>query len=252
ALDEIRTVSIRQVIFPPDRSDYAARLLCRFETEVRDTTAFTASGIARWLDVFVEQGRGFVVSEHVAGTALRNFVVDKNPMPMDKALDILIDLCDIVSSLHAEQVVATINEGFLQVRPGHGFLSPDMFVITDDGSAKMIEHPFVARIQSLSNLCPGLSYAYAAPERLTGAIVRQSDVYSLGALFYLILTGKDPSPHAVPSPVRLNPNVTPEIEQLVANMTRKRVSERMQEVEEVKFAALDARSALTLKRIPIL
>ncbi len=249
ALEEIRTVSIRQFIFPPDRSGYTERLLCRFEMEVRDTTFYTASGIARWLDVFVEQGRGFVVSEHVEGTALRKYIREQHPLSVERALDILIDLCDIVSSLHAEQLVASVSEGFFQVRPGYGFLSPDTFVITADGAPKMVEHPIVARIQSLSNLCPGLSFAYAAPERLTGVIIRQSDVYSLGAMLYFILTGKDPSPHVVLSPKENNPHVTPVIEELVAKMTNARVPERMQEIEEVKFAALDARSSVGIKRL---
>ena len=134
----------------------------------------------------------------------------------------------------------------------HRDIKPDNFLVAEDGHVKLIDFALAQRIKTgLSRLFGGRTKvqgtrSYMAPEQIRGkALDARTDIYSFGCLLYELLTGKLPftgiSPEdllrkhltaAVPSVMSGNKNVTPDFNDLVAQMMAKDPAQRPQSMDE--------------------
>ncbi len=168
-----------------DESPEPARLL-ELETEHRLTRDLNIPGVRRALRRGVVDGRPALYTSWFAGNTLEEVFTGTRP-PLDRVLDLALKAAEIVARLHAARVL-------------HGRLEPRAFKV--DASLRDLELSglgFGARLDSeLPDDGPVQSAApspYISPEQ-TGRMNRpvdwRSDLYSLGASYYLMLTGQPP------------------------------------------------------------
>ena len=168
-----RTVGVR--VLPADLRDDRAALIER----ARATQTLSHPNVITVFDVGEHDGRVYVVFEYLKGGSLRAEMAGR-ALNVRRAVDMTIQIADAVAEAHAA--------GFV-----HGGLSPEAIVVTAKGNAKI--PAFDLAVQS------GLEYHdgearlqdYEAPEEARGQSPDdRSDIYSVGAILYEMLTMRRP------------------------------------------------------------
>lgn len=147
----------------------------------------------------VANGVPFVAHEYAGGRSLRHIVdrarggagVNPNPVPLDQAI--------VIAEKIALSLATTADLRYLGNRLAHGALIPQFVWITDEGEIRVagqqIGKGLVASLSD-SKVAADLGKYFAAEYRASGEISKTTDVYSLGAILYLLITGNEP-PDAV-------------------------------------------------------
>lgn len=137
--------------------------------------------IARLLDGGVaSDGRPWLVTEFIDGRPLDEWLRESAP-DLDRRLKAFTALTDAVACAHASGIVHA------DLKPANALIDGnDQPHLLDFGVARLLEHAAAGGHH-------GLTPAWAAPEQLDGAPADpRSDVYALGLLLYLLLTGDTP------------------------------------------------------------
>jgi eukaryotic-like serine/threonine-protein kinase len=125
----------------------------------------------------------YIVMEFVAGQTLERALLAGPPMPVDKALQIARQIAEALDYAHRQQIV-------------HRDLKPANILLTEDGRAKITDFgiaKLVAGEGAQRTLAIMGTPSYMSPEQVTGGeIDAASDIFSLGILLYLMLTGEKP------------------------------------------------------------
>ncbi|MBX3468264.1 MAG: serine/threonine protein kinase [Planctomycetes bacterium] len=139
-------------------------------------------GVIRPLEVGVDRGRAFVVTEHVPGSTLREQLDRRGPLPARQAARLVADVADALQALHDAGVV-------------HRHLDPSVVVVDGrDGRPKVSELGLARdpRRPPAPGQPPFLPFCLS-PEQLRGEPAGpRSDVYALGAVLYELLCGSPP------------------------------------------------------------
>src|ERR1700741_3088339 len=174
-----------------------------------------------------ELGLDFIVMELLRGQDLASLLMREGPPPLGQALRILREAARGVAVGHRTGVIHR------DVKPGNVFLveeedgEPQVRVL-DFGIAKVMADEDTQTALTQDGRAP-LSPAYASPEQLAGEarLTPASDVFSLGAVGYQLLTGEKPFSEAdrnrmavgldvpVPSVRARNPAASPEVEEVI-------------------------------------
>ena len=161
----------------------------RFRNESRILAGLEHPNIARLLDGgLTEEGVLYVVLENVVGAPIDEYC-DRHDLSIDDRLKLFRTVCSAVQYAHQNLVV-------------HRDLKPANILVTADGIAKLLDFG-IAKILDPQHVASSadrtvtilrmLTPDFASPEQLRGdAITTGSDVYSLGVILYLLLTGKRP------------------------------------------------------------
>ena len=170
----------------------------RFTREGRILARLVHPHIAQLLDAGVSaSGQPFLVLEHVDGEPIDRYC-DSRALDVDARVRLFLDVLSAVAHAHANLIV-------------HRDLKPSNVLVTqaghvkllDFGIAKLLEddaHETLLTQEGAAVMTP----AYASPEQVTGAPVSTStDVYALGVLLYVVLSGSHPAGDAVRSPAAL-------------------------------------------------
>ncbi len=172
------------------RSDLPAdKLAARFARERAVLARLNHPNIARLLDAGVANEQAFIVLELVQGSPLLSYAAQSAPTVADR-VRLIRDLTRAVEHAHSQLVL-------------HRDLKPSNVLVTENGSAKLLDFGIAAALdeatqnETTPNLTQltgrGLTLEYAAPEQILGEpTVAASDVYSLGAMLFHVLTGQRP------------------------------------------------------------
>jgi serine/threonine-protein kinase len=164
----------------------------RFRAERRILTRLEHPNIARILDGGTTgDGRPYFVMEHVEGRPIDEFC-DGEELSIPARLELFLDVCSAVHFAHQNLIV-------------HRDLKPANILVTRAGSPKLLDFG-IAKILDPDKTEPALTVMarpmtpqYASPEQLQGKqVTTASDIYALGVLLYILLTGR--SPYGVPPP----------------------------------------------------
>ncbi|HUA64168.1 MAG TPA: protein kinase [Verrucomicrobiae bacterium] len=155
----------------------------RFLQERQILASLTHPNIARMLDAGrLDNGQPFLAMEYVDGQPIDVFAADLN---LRQKIVLFLKVCAAVAYLHRNLIV-------------HRDLKPSNILVTGEGSegepklldfgiAKILDASTQSTMTSMRMLTPD----YASPEQVTGAKVSTAtDIYSLGAVLYRLLTGK--------------------------------------------------------------
>lgn len=161
----------------------------RFRAERQMLAGLAHPYIARLLDGGVTDGDElYLVMEFIDGDSITHFCTKHN-LSLDDRLRLFIKVCDAVQYAHGHLIV-------------HRDLKPENILVTNDstprlldfGTAKMIQ-PFSSDTASNATRSDLRTFTprYASPEQVfEQPITIASDIYSLGVLLYVLLTGDDP------------------------------------------------------------
>jgi serine/threonine protein kinase len=195
-------------------------LLERFSREEEIGRQLDHPGIVKTFDD-EERSRRYMVIEWVEGQLLRALLNEQKKFPIDRASTIALRICDALDYMHKHGIV-------------HRDLKPENILVGEDDQIKLIDFGIAmkedARRLTFVNVSSLLGTPdYISPEQVKGARGDQrSDIYSMGIIFYEMLTGRvpfvGPNPLAVmnerllndPKPPRdLNPEISPELQEIL-------------------------------------
>lgn len=144
----------------------------RVHQQARTTGQVAHPTVVSVLDLGEEGGRPFAVMELVEGPSLLNHVARS----LDERFSLMQQVCDGLQAAHALGVV-------------HGGLKPGHVLVQNDGAVKLIDFG-----------SDGRGHVFTSPEQSAGvAADERSDVYSAGATFHYLLTGRAPHPPSITS-----------------------------------------------------
>jgi len=175
----------------------------RFKREGRILGQLSHAHIAELLDAGVSStGQPFLVLEYVDGQHIDTYC-DQNKIDVEARIRLFLDVLAAVSHAHAHLVV-------------HRDLKPSNVLVTGDGQVKLLDFGIAKLLDDESQ--PGsatvltqtgasaLTPAYAAPEQVRGEpVTTATDVYALGVLLFVLLTGQHPAgsgPHSTANLVK--------------------------------------------------
>jgi serine/threonine-protein kinase len=225
-----------------------ARTLDRFEREAQATAALTSPHTIRLFDFGLSrEGTFYYVMELLDGCDLESLVRDHGPLPADRAMYLLRQMCRSLAEAHAK--------GFVHrdVKPANVYvcrmgLEFDFVKVLDFGLVKYEAGGPAAPTLTGQPIAMGTP-AYMAPEVILGGgqVDRRVDVYALGCVAYYLLTGarvfdaitdmrllvKHLHEEPVPPSRRTEQPVPPDLEALVLACLRKDPNERPADAGEV-------------------
>jgi eukaryotic-like serine/threonine-protein kinase len=156
----------------------------RFRTEARSVARLSHPNIVTVIDRGDDDGRQYIVFEHVDGENLKELVVRTGRLPVRRAVELALAVADGLAFAHQEGLVHR------DVKPQNVLLSREGEVkVTDFGIARSLE---VERGVTQTGTVLGTG-EYLAPEQASGKPVSPAtDVYSLGVVLWEMLAGEVP------------------------------------------------------------
>jgi len=160
-------------------------IINRFKRERQILANLNHPNIAKLLDGGVSaNGEPFLVMEYVEGETLTEYVRREN-LNLEARLKLFLKICEAVAYAHRNLTV-------------HRDIKPSNILVTKDGEPKLLDFG-LAKLSEQSaeektqTAFHALTPAYASPEQLKNALVTtSSDIYSLGVVFYELLTNEKP------------------------------------------------------------
>jgi serine/threonine protein kinase len=151
--------------------------------EVCDLQKINHASIAKVEEFFVDSNRAFLVLESVRGISLRQKISSDGPMTEDEVRKLGFELGEIIACLQSCSPPVV-----------HGRLTPDHIIFAESGAVKLADLPFSRLQRRRDDLAFTKALAYMSPECLTGRREQGSDIFSLGAILFFALTGREPTP----------------------------------------------------------
>jgi serine/threonine protein kinase len=160
----------------------------RFAQEGQILGQLTHPHIAELIDAGVTtSGEPYLVLEFVAGAPIDAYC-DRHALGVEARLRLFLDVLEAVAAAHVQLIV-------------HRDIKPSNVLVREDGQVKLLDFGIAKLLRdadgaNAATLAGGaaLTPHFAAPEQLTGEpITTATDVYSLGVLLYLLLTGHHPA-----------------------------------------------------------
>ncbi len=221
----------------------------RFQREFLTLRELRDENIVQVFEAGVQGDYPWIAMELVDGTDLGTLVeqweADPPPDRFERVEAMLRSLCQALAHIHAAGLI-------------HRDIKPSNVLVTRDGRAKLTDFGVVkapGQFTTQLTLAGRLvgTIAFMAPEQITGEPVdARSDLYSLGAVLYVMLTGRKPIQadtiagylarhltHAPTPPSEIAPHIPRRLEEICLNLLRKDPAQRLGSARQV-LAALDA------------
>ena len=225
-----------------------------FLREARVVASISHPHIVQIYFVGDQGGKYYLVMELLKGRTLREIVETDGPLDEERALDLMIDVSEALRAAYKSQMI-------------HGDIKPANIFITEDFGAKVLDFGLAKLANIEADTTRGIwgSPYYMSPERVgQKAEDFRSDIYSLGATLFDVLTGRPPFDaenledlalkrlNEKPPLLRdVNPNITEKTEQVVNKMLNKSILMRYRNYDHLLEDLREAKTEATAKRLGV-
>ena len=237
-LKDDRTVALK---VPFMRFESDAGFFDRFKREEEIGTSLNHPYILRIESINPqERSRPYLVMEYLQGQTLGQLMRSVRPMPTSDALRITARIAEALHYLHDHGIV-------------HRDLKPDNIMITNDGSIRVMDFG-IAKVDGSRRLTfggfqPAMGTPdYMAPEQVKGKRGdARTDIYSLGAILYEMVTGHPPFEAETPllimnarltgdplHPRRHNPQIPAQVEEIILHAMERNAIDRYSSAKDMK------------------
>jgi serine/threonine-protein kinase len=244
----LRRLCALKLIRPERAGD--PRELRRFEREVQATANLTHPNTVRVFDYgHADDGTFFYAMEYLPGLNLEQLVEQTGPLPAERAIHLLRQVCGALQEAHAGGLIHR------DIKPSNIIVGPyggqsDMAKLLDFGLARVqqMRHD-ETRLTQEGDIAG--TPAFMSPEQAAGRpdLEARSDIYSLGALAYFLLTGQPPfagrssvqvlAAHLYEPPAPLTnhrPDLSAELQAIVLRCLAKDPAERFSDIPGLEQA----------------
>ena len=221
----------------PDLASNPA-ILARFKQELLTATQVTHRNVIRTYDISEADGVKFITMEFVEGSNLREILLANGKLPPEKAIEMTRQICLALDAAHSAGII-------------HRDLKPQNIIqeaktsrilVMDFGLARSIESEGMTQTGALLG-----TIEYMSPEQSMGKTLDQrSDVFSVGLIFYELLTGNMPykadsamasllrrnQERAIPA-AELDASIPKGLSDIVAKCLERDLEQRYQNVQEI-------------------
>lgn len=215
----------------------------RFSNELKLARKVSHRNICRMYDLGEAQGTHYLTMEFVPGEDLKNSIARMGPLTPARAISIAKQLCKGLAEAHKTGVI-------------HRDLKPQNIMIDSQGNARIMDFGIARTMKGEGLTADGMIIGtpeYMSPEQVEGKEVDpRTDIYSLGAILFEMLTGRVPftgkSPISIAfkhktekpkDPRMYNDQIPVELSRLVLKCMEKDKAKRYQNIGEL-LAALES------------
>ncbi len=233
------TILDRNVAVKVLRGDLAndEKFVRRFQREALAASSLSNPNIVEVYDVGEDNGEYYIVMEYIEGKHLKQLLKKRGKLTVSEAVDIVMQITDGLSVAHDSYII-------------HRDIKPQNIMILENGLVKITDFGIAMAMNSTqltqTNSVMG-SVHYLPPEQASGkGATLQSDIYSIGILFYELLTGKLPfkGENAVeialkhlkeplPSVREEDPEIPQSVENIIIKATAKNPKNRYNDAREM-------------------
>ena len=240
------TILDRNVAIKVLRGDLSndEKFVRRFQREALSASSLAHPNIVEMYDVGEDNGLYYIVMEYIEGKTLKQLLKKRGTLTLSEAIDIMLQLTDGMAHAHDSYII-------------HRDLKPQNIMIKDDGQIKITDFGIAMALNSTqltqTNSVMG-SVHYLPPEQASGkGCTIKSDIYSMGIIFYELLSGSLPfrGDNAVeialkhmrdplPSLREDNPAIPQSIENIIRKATAKNPKNRYEDARSMHEDLLTA------------
>lgn len=220
-------------------------ILVRFQREASAASRLSHPNVVDIYDVGEFEGFHYIVMEYVRGRTLKQLITQRGAINFNEAIDIMRQLVSAVAMAHSNNII-------------HRDIKPQNVLVKDDGTVKITDFGIAIdsdSVQLTSNNAVMGSAHYLAPETAQGMEpTAQVDIYSLGIVFYELLTGQVPYSGKTPTEIALQhlrqkipyvrdfyPAIPQSVENIILKATAKDLSQRYSSADEMLYDLVHCR-----------
>ena len=211
----------------------------RFNNELKLARKIRQKNICQMFDLGEEKGTHFITMEFVPGQDLKGLIRQSGQLAVGTTINIAKQICAGLAEAHRLGVV-------------HRDLKPSNIMIDKEGNVRIMDFGIARSLEAKGITGAGVMIGtpeYMSPEQVEGKETDQrSDIYSLGAILYEMVTGRVPFEGDTPftigmkhkgempqNPKELNTQISDELSQLILRCMEKEKENRYQSAEEVRY-----------------
>lgn len=183
------------------------------------------------IDVIDRDDTFLIVMDYIEGKSLDHWLKKDGAQPQEKVVEWAKQICDVLGYLHSRKPPIIYRD----LKPANVMLKPDgQIMIIDFGTAREFKETSIEDTSCLG------TQGYAAPEQYGGhgQTDARTDIYTLGATMYHLLTGHNLSlpPYEMYPIRRWNPALSSGLEKIVLKCTQRNPNDRYQNCAELMYA----------------